>query len=62
MADPATRFVVWVARCGVCSASYEQEARGKPSAAFCPECQESRRRAPGVLNWQPDLAEVRNGR
>lgn len=56
-----TPVVRWVARCHVCSAAYEKETDSniRPTLSFCPECQESRRICPGVLNWQPIVAEVR---
>jgi hypothetical protein len=47
----------WVATCGVCDACFAVTAEASPenpspSGSFCPDCQENRLKAPGVLHWR----------
>ena len=46
---------VWVATCGVCSASWSHpgEHNPNPKGTFCPDCRTQGRMASGVLNWEP---------
>lgn len=53
--------VMWRAICGVCSAGWKagpMETNPAPNGSFCPDCQDKKMMAPGILNWFADKPPV----
>lgn len=58
---PPRASVSYRATCGVCRAVWAREEREPPKPCFCPDCQERKLTAPGVLTWTPSASGDREG-